>query len=51
MYRCDGCGKICNQTTNIMIVLSLCNSCLDKYYSGELFKKKSESKEKKNENN
>lgn len=39
MYICDACGCECNNTTNIMVVLNLCNSCVRKYYSGELFQK------------
>ena len=45
MYICDACGCECNNITNIMIVLNLCNSCLNKYYSGELFKKENPKKD------
>jgi len=45
MYICDACGCECNQTTNIMVVLNLCNSCVRKYYSGELFKKENSKKD------
>lgn len=45
MYICDACGCDCNQTTNVMVVLNLCNSCLRKYYSGELFKKENSKKD------
>ena len=45
MYICDACGCECNNTTNIMVVLNLCNSCVRKYYSGELFKKENSKKD------
>lgn len=48
MYICDACGCECNNTTNIMIVLNLCNSCVEKYYSGELFKKENSKKDEDN---
>ena len=44
MYICDYCGKDCNRTTNVFITLSLCPSCLNKWYKGELGKEKEEEK-------
>lgn len=49
MYICDACGKRCNNRTNIFITLWLCDDCLDKWYSGELGKKKEDKDDEKTE--
>lgn len=49
MYICDGCGKDCNRTTNVFVVLSLCDSCLQKWRRGELGKEDTEEEEEKKE--
>lgn len=49
MYICDGCGKDCNRTTNVFVVLNLCDSCLQKWRSGELYKEEEEKNEVEND--